>query len=51
MYRPRNPASMNAYLVGLAIKAKLDLMLPRNNYKLDMSLYPGSHHNKVQIDK
>lgn len=42
---------MNAHLVGLAIRAKLDIFLPRNQFKVNVYVIDDSHINKFAIDK
>ena len=35
-YKPFNPSSINGHLIGLAIIAKLNLILPKGKFKLDV---------------
>jgi hypothetical protein len=42
---------VNAHLIGLAIRSKLNIILPKNTYKLDIYLQDLSHVNKISIDK
>lgn len=42
---------MNAHLIGMAIKAKLDIILPKNKFKLEIYVQDGKHVNKEAIDR
>lgn len=42
---------MNAHLIGLAIRAKLNIILPKNQFKLDVNVLENSHVNKNAIDR
>lgn len=42
---------MNAHLIGLAIRAKLNVILPQNIFKLDIFVAENSHVNKFAIDR
>ena len=37
--------------MGLAIRAKLDILLPRNEFKLNLRMIPDSHVNQFAIEK
>ena len=42
---------MNAHLIGLAIRAKLNIILPKNQFKLDVNVLDNTHVNKNAIDR
>lgn len=42
---------MNAHLIGLAIRAKLNIILPKNQFKLDVFVLDNTHVNKNAIDR
>ena len=42
---------MNAHLIGLAIRAKLNIILPKNTFKLDLTIVDEGHVNKYAIDR
>lgn len=50
-YKPCNNNGENAHVVGLAILAKLTLLLPKNSCKLRVTVIEGAHVNKAAIDK
>ena len=41
----------NAHLIGLAIRAKLNIVLPQDQFKLDIFIMDDTHINKYAIDK
>ena len=41
----------NAHLIGLAIRAKLNIVLPQDQFKLDIFIQEDTHVNKYAIDK
>ena len=51
VFRPETPVSVNAHLVGLAVRAKLNLILPRNQFKLDILIEEDKHVNKMAIER
>ena len=50
-YKPVDIFQMNAHLIGLAIRAKLNIILPKNQFKLDVNVLENSHVNKNAIDR
>ena len=48
---PSDMFQRNAHLIGLAIRAKMQLFMPRNEYKLDVKLLNGSHINQFAIER
>ena len=42
---------INAHLIGLAIRAKLNIVLPQDQFKLDIFIVEDTHVNKYAIDK
>lgn len=42
---------MNAHLIGLAIRAKLNIILPQNQFKLDVLIEEDKHVNKLSIER
>lgn len=50
-FKPMTRTSDNAHVVGLAILAKLTLLMPRNACKLVVTVKDGAHLNKAAIDK
>jgi len=51
IFRPETPTSINAHLIGLAIRAKLNIILPQNQFKLDIFVEDDKHINKQSIDR
>ena len=50
-FKPASRIADNAHVIGLAILAKLTLLIPKNTCKLIVTVLKGSHANKVAIDK
>ena len=50
-YKPKHAFDQDANLIGLAIRAKLNLALPKNEFKLDVFVVGDSHVNKHAIDQ
>ena len=50
-FKPASRIADNAHVIGLAILAKLTLLIPKNTCKLIVSVLKGSHVNKAAIDK
>ena len=50
-FKPTSYESNNPHVIGLAILAKLNLLLTVDTYKLKVSLVEDSHVNKTAIDK
>ena len=50
-FRPSTDNGNNAHVIGLAILAKLTLLMPRNACKLIVTVADGAHVNKAAIDK
>ena len=51
LFRPESQFSMNAHLIGLAIRAKLNIILPQNQFKLDIFIEEDKHVNKQAIER
>jgi hypothetical protein len=50
-FKPVDILQSNANLIGLAIRAKLNILLPVDQFKLDVYLVEDSHMNKYAIDR
>lgn len=50
-FRPQTALSVNAHLIGLAIRAKLNIILPQNQFKLDVLIEEDKHVNKLSIER
>lgn len=50
-FKPLTVFAANTHFIGLAIRAKLNLILPQDSFKLDVFVLEDSHVNKFAIDR
>lgn len=50
-FKPSSIFSASANFIGLAIRAKLNIVLPQEQFKLDVFVLEDSHVNKYAIDR